>query len=463
MGEKCRFYADVQSLQSEVTGSNFLVTVSYPDGRKETFLVDFGLYQGSTDQEVLNYKIGFKPEKLVSIILTHAHVDHCGRIPMLYKHGATCRTLMTNDTMKVAEKLIINTESIISCDQDKEPIYNFQNLENALKEFRACEYDEFVKITPNIKVMFIQNQHIQGAASVYVVLSYKGEEDITLLFSGDYNSVNAFSSRRSTFPCNILERPLSMLILESTYGARKRDDVEHGLFKREIEQLVEERKTIIIPAFAFGRYQTVLYQLKQLEDEGVLGDIPIFMDGGLGLEITYLWKYLETVEIKDFIPYRAFAVEDRKQIMGLKTPKIVVTTSGMGNFGPAREYIPRYISEKWAAIYLTGYTSPDSVSRKILETQDGEVIKVSGIVREKHAIVKCTGEFSSHARKEDLVNLVRQFKKVNFLMLSHGDEEAKNSLSKSCYALENVKDVGIVDGKTDFRVNCYGLVKTFSI
>ena len=207
----------------------------------------------------------------------------------------------------------------------------------------------------------------------------------------------------------------------------------------------------------------MLYQLKQLEDEGVLGDIPIFMDGGLGLEITYLWKYLETVEIKDFIPYRAFAVKDRKQIMGLKTPKIVVTTSGMGNFGPAREYIPRYISEKWAAIYLTGYTSPDSVSRKILETQDGEVIKVSGIVREKHAIVKCTGEFSSHARKEDLVNLVRQFKKVNFLMLSHGDEEAKNSLSKSCYALENVKDVGIVDGKTDFRVNCYGLVKTFSI
>lgn len=177
MGEKCRFYADVQSLQSEVTGSNFLVTVSYPDGRKETFLVDFGLYQGSTDQEVLNYKIGFKPEKLVSIILTHAHVDHCGRIPMLYKHGATCRTLMTNDTMKVAEKLLINTESIISCDQDKEPIYNFQNLENALKEFRACEYDEFVKITPNIKVMFIQNQHIQGAASVYVVLSYKGEEE----------------------------------------------------------------------------------------------------------------------------------------------------------------------------------------------------------------------------------------------------------------------------------------------
>ena len=179
MGNKSRFYADLQSLQSTVTGSNNLVTVSYPDGRKEPFLVDFGMYQGSREQEELNDKIGFKPEKLVAIFLTHAHIDHCGRIPMLYKHGATCRTLMSNDTMKVAEKLLRNTESIISNDQLKAPIYNNTDLEHALKEFRACECEEFVQITENIKAMFIQNQHIPGATSVYVVISYEGEEDIT--------------------------------------------------------------------------------------------------------------------------------------------------------------------------------------------------------------------------------------------------------------------------------------------
>ena len=326
MGNKLRFYADLQSLQSDVTGSNNLVTVSYPDGRKEPFLVDFGLYQGSGEQEEWNEKIGFKPEKLVAIFLTHAHIDHCGRIPMLYKHGATCRTLMSNDTMKVAEKLLKNTEAIISNDQLKAPIYNNTDLERALKEFRACEYGEFIQVTGNIKVMFIQNQHIPGATSVYVVISYEGEEDITLLFTGDYNLVNAFSSKQTTIPSFILEKPLSLMVLESTYGSRKSKDVEKGLFKKEIEELVNERKTIVIPAFAYGRYQNVLLELKQLEEEGSLADVPIFMDGGLGLDLTYLWQYLDTVEIKDFIPKRAVAVEDRKQVMSLNIPKIIVTT-----------------------------------------------------------------------------------------------------------------------------------------
>ena len=98
--------------------------------------------------------------------------------------------------------------------------------------------------------MFIQNQHIPGATSVYVVISYEGEEDITLLFTGDYNLVNAFSSKQTTIPSFILEKPLSLMVLESTYGSRKSKDVEKGLFKREIEELVNERKTIVIPAFA---------------------------------------------------------------------------------------------------------------------------------------------------------------------------------------------------------------------
>lgn len=106
---------------------------------------------------------------------------------------------------------------------------------------------------------------------------------------------------------------------------------------------------------------------------------------------------------------------------------------------------------------------PDSNSRKILEAQEGEIIKVSGVVKEKHAIVKCTSEFSSHARKEALISFVKQFKKINFIVLNHGEEESKNSLSQTCYELDNVKDVGIMDGMTDFRINCYGLSKTFRI
>lgn len=469
MGQKTRFYFDVQSLQQGVTYSNNLVTVSYPNGEKEMFLVDFGMYQGSCEQmSKLNPEIKFHAENLVGILLTHAHIDHSGRIPMLYKNRASCRTFMTEDTMKVAEKLLRNTASIIAMDKLQDQIFDFNDLEHAIKEFRACEYDEFVQMTPNIKVKFIQNQHVPGAATLYIVISYPGEEDITMLFSGDYNIKNSFSERTTEIPSEILEKPLSMLMLESTYGSRKKKEEEKGKFRKEIAEFAKAGKTIIIPAFAYCRYQTILQELKFLQDEGNLStSIPIFIDGGLGIELTYLWKYLETVECKDFMPQNMRVVEERKSyLMSSKWQKIIVTTSGMGNFGPAREYIPNYISDKKAVIYLTGYASQDSTARKILEAEEGELLTVSGIVREKHAIVRSTGEFSSHARKEDLIEFVKKFTKINFLLLNHGDDEAKQALSEALYKFKEekkIKDIGIVDGMTDFRITKHKKVKTFPI
>lgn len=465
MGNKCRFYADVQSLQTEVTGSNNLITVSYPNGYKEMFLVDFGLYQGNDEQIVKNPLIGFHPEKLSGVLLTHAHVDHCGRIPMLYKYGATCKVFMTEDTMRITEKLLHNTAQIIESNKQAiKPIYTLMDYENALKEFRAVEYLNYVNITDNIRAMFIQNMHVPGASSVYVVISYPGEKDITLFFSGDYNYTNAFSSKEMEIPYYISDNPISMMLLESTYGSRKKYNDVMGLFALEMEQLVKEQKTtIVIPAFSFGRYQTILLELKRMQEKGTLNGIPIYLDGGLGISLTYMWKYLETVELKDFMPKNVLIVEERKSLMCDDSQKIIITTSGMGNFGPAREYLPHYISDENAVIYLTGYTSPDSTARKIYEAEIGDTITVSGIVRKKRAIVKCTSEFSSHAREEDLIDLTKKFKKINFLLLNHGDDVAKESLSENCYQLPHIKDVGIINGETDFRISCYGLVKTLHI
>ena len=452
----------MQSLQDDVTGSGNLLTVSYPDATKEMLVVDFGLYQGPDEQRTHNEVIGFKPEKLCGILLTHAHVDHCGRIPMLYKNGAYCRTYMTKDTMKVAEKLLNNTATIIA--NDENPIYSMSDLDACMKEFRACEYDDVIEITSHIRAKFTRNSHIAGAACIRVEISYPGEQEIVILFSGDYNETNAFSDYRTTLPYETLDEPISALVIEATYGARKKDESEIGKFERELMEYINQQKDILIPAFAFGRFQTILKVLHDMQERGDLDtSIPVYIDGGLGIEITYLWRHLETVDFKDFMPNNITVVEDRRSVMASKHQKIIVTTSGMCNFGPAREYIPYYISQKNAVIFLTGYSSEESTARKILDAEIGEVIPVLGVMREKKAIVTVTGEFSSHARKEQLVEFVSRFKKIGILFIEHGEEESKLTLARVCKELPNVKDAAIVDGKTDFRGNSYGFVKSFRI
>lgn len=459
MGERCRFYFDIQSLQDDVTGSGNLVTISYPDATKEMFLVDFGLFQGSDEQRKRNEKIGFKPQKLCGIILTHAHVDHCGRIPYLYKNGASCRAYMTKDTLKIAEKLLKNTAKIIASEEN--PIYSVADMELCTKEFRACDYDDVIEMTSRIRVIFTQNNHIAGAACVRVEISYPGEEDIVLLFSGDYNIKNDFSDSVTTIPSETLGNPVSALIIESTYGSKKRDENEKGKFERQVVEYINQGKTIITPAFAFGRMQTILKAYHDLQLCGDLStSIPIYIDGGLGIEITYLWRYLETVDKKDFMPENLIVVTDRKSVMNSKEQKLIVTTSGMCNFGPAREYIPYYISDENAVIFLTGYSSEESTARRILDAEMGDVIPVTGIMRKKKAIVTVTGEFSSHARKDELIEFVKQFKKIGLLLIEHGEEDAKLSLARACEELENVTDVAIIDGQTDFRGNRYGYIKT---
>lgn len=467
MGKRCMLYADIQSLQTEVTGSGTLVTANFPDGTKEHVLVDFGLFQGSDENVKLNSKIGFLPKDLSAILVTHAHIDHIGRIPMLYKNGANCKTFMTNDTLIVAEKLLNNTACILANNEKKdEQLYSIADYEKAMIEFRSCECDDVINITEHISVKFIQNQHIAGAAMIFICISYENERCIKLLFSGDVNNTHAFSTKHTTLPSWLKETELSMLMCESTYGARKKVPDEHGKFKREIEEFSKEDKTILIPAFSFGRFQNILLCLKELQDEGKLSlNIPIYIDGKLGIDITAIWAKLETVELKDFIPTDVQIVQDKKILMADKNPKIIVTTSGMGNFGPAREYLVHYIEDDNAVIYLTGYSSQGTASRTVLEGVYDEELQVNGIICHKKATVTFTGEFSSHAKKNELIEYIRSFAKVNCLLLNHGEAEQKISLAKSYKESykTNIKTIGIIDGKTVYRINSYGFVKSYQM
>ena len=464
MGTKNPFYVDIQSRQDSVTGSGNVVTVSYPDGSKDLILVDFGMFQGPVEQVEKNPELKFNPAKLTAIILTHAHCDHCGRIPMLYRLGANCKTFMTADTLSIAEVMLYDTATILEnsfCDK----LYDANDVETSLKYFRACKYNDEINVNSNISFRFIHNAHIAGAAMVYMKVSYSGFEDICILFSGDYKEEDVFLEP-TIIPEEILNKPLVMM-LESTYGAVTKKSEEQGVFRKEIAQEISKGKTIVIPAFAFGRTQRVLYELRQMQEERMLSlNLPIYLDGGMAIRITNKWERLESVKLTDFKPRGLHLVSDtdmRRHLMEDGKQKIIVTTSGMVSFGPARSYIPNYIGSKNACIYLTGFSTPESAARKILEAGDGAVIEVCGIMCKKSAEVHATYEFSSHARQDELVDFTQKFKKINFLLINHGEEESKNELGKQCMQCSNIKKVGIMDGATDFRVGPYGLIKTLKM
>ena len=464
MGKKNPFYVDIQSRQDNVTGSGTIVTVSYPDGSRDVILIDFGMFQGSEDQTLKNSELKFNPSNLTAIILTHAHCDHCGRIPMLYRYGASCKTFMTEDTMSISEIMLYDTAGIIEnsfCDK----IYNTEDVETALKYFRACKVNDEINVNSNIKFKLIENAHIAGAVMVYMQFSYPGFENINILFSGDYKEEDVFLNS-TIVPEEILNTPLTMM-LEATYGEDNREFSEVGKFKQEISEMILARKTLIIPAFAFGRTQRVLYELKMMQAEGLISrDIPIYLDGGMAIRITNRWGRLESVKVSDFKPVGLKLVADcemRKQIKNDEKQKIIVTTSGMVSFGPARDYVPYYIGLTNACIYLTGYSTPDSMARAILEAEDGKPLTVCGIMCVKNAKVCSTGEFSSHAKQSELVEFTQKFKKINFLLVNHGDENAKRDLGAKCMVKDNIKSVAIMDGRTDFRIGPYGLIKTLQM
>ncbi len=470
IGKRRHTYASIQSLQEGVTGSRTLVVITFANKESVMFLVDCGMYQGSVEEYEKNGRLDFKPKNLDFVILTHAHIDHCGQIPVLFSDGDSMPVYMTEDTMKIAEHLLDNTAKIVK--DNPHPIFNYQDLERAKSEFRAVDECVWEKVNlqgipGEIRMMFIRNEHIPGAASVCIEVAPENEQSFRLFFSGDYNISNAFSSKTTQIPCEILDKPISFFLMESTYGKTSKKQIENGKFAADVEKAIVEGKSIFATAFAYGRMQNILLVLKQMQERGTLSkEIPIYLDGGLGISLTMLFPSLKTVDVKDFLPDNLTFVTDRKILLSEKSEneqKIIVATSGMGNYGPAHDYIPAFIEKENWLIYITGFAAEGSNARKIAEAEKLEEVFVSGIVRIKKAEVCSTSEFSSHAKKEELIDFVKGFKKIEFLAWNHGSKESKEIMAKQSYMLENVKNVGIIDGMTMYRVNKDGYVKEFPI
>lgn len=465
MSNKSPFHADIMSLHQEVTGSCTLVTVRFPNEEKIKFIVDCGMFQEQIYEE-RNSVIPFDVDDIEFCMTTHVHVDHIGRLPLLVRKGFFNPIYATTDTCNLLPHALADSCRIINSDAKSKKIsalYQEDDVECTLKLLRPCEYDKTVQVHKNIRTTFFRNAHIPGAALILIQISYPEHKDINLLFTGDYNENNMFLEK-SILPEWVLELPIT-IIQESTYGDMDSTEI-HKCFNENVVSCLNENGTVIIPVFSLGRSQEILYILKKMQVEGEISiDVPIYFDGKLAFTYT---KMFETgkigirPEMMDFFPENMFYVSKdlRKVLLNSEEEKIIVSTSGMGSYGPVQLYIQKYLPRQNALIHFTGYVSEGTLGRKLADASSGTIVSVGGLLAAKRAKVCYTTEFSAHAKSDEMIKFLKQFKNLKLVLINHGATETKEIFAKRVIEQISPKDVGMLGEEYFFRVDPYGLVKT---
>lgn len=477
---------DIQTLNSAVTGSLHLCVCKFPDDETVRFVVDAGLFQERVEKvadadgliseninDIYNKNFPFNEDSLDFVLVTHNHVDHVGRLPLLYKNGYSGKTFMSMPTRELIPHSLHDSCKVLRETAKRRHVsalYTDSDVSAALEHFCGVPYGKpFFPVPDRVKVTFFKNGHLVGASMILVqVFAPFKDEVVNLLFTGDYNNQNMFF-KVPELPNWMYELPIT-IIQESTYGDMDSTDIV-PCFEKNLIRGISEKRSIVVPTFSLGRYQEVLYFLQGLQNKGVLDtNVPIFADGKLAATYTNMFLNNPLLEINpdmtNFLPQNITFVtggEERSDVIDDINSKIIVTTSGMGSYGPAQEYISKLISNPNAMIHFTGYTAEGTLGRRLKDTEIGDDVKVGSVMKIKRAEVLYTTEFSAHAKADQMVSFLNNFKHINFVIVNHGEPEVKEKFaSRILREVPNVKEVGIAGRDVFFRVNPYKYVKSMT-
>ena len=412
----------------EVTGSAHLITLD--DGYQ--ILLDCGLYQGNRkDMEKFNETWLFDPTQIDCLILSHAHIDHSGRIPKLVKDGYKGEIHCTHATRSLCAIMLLDSAKIQERDAEyynkrqkkkkkskkalRKPLYKTENVKEAMDLFISYPYDRRIEIRPGIELLFRDAGHILGSASVSLKIT---ENDKTTLigFTGDIGRPNR----------PILRDPLPMptvdyLICESTYGDKDHESKpgEEEKFLNIIKKTcIEKKGKLIIPAFSIGRTQEIVYMLDQLASAGLLPKIPVYVDSPLAVNATTIFgahpecydsdlhEYMLTDDnpfgFNDLTYVKEVAVS--KQLNHSHKPCIIISSSGMMNAGRVRHHLYNNIDNAKNTFLIVGYCAPNTPGGML--RAGIEKIKLYGEVKPINADIEVMESFSAHADRGEMMEFI---------------------------------------------------------
>ncbi len=425
-----------------VTGANYLLEGN-PNQKGETtkILIDCGLNQGSKQGEEENYeKFSYNPADVDAVIITHAHIDHTGRVPYLYRSGFRGKIYSTYPTKDFAEALLVDSQGLLRRDAEKkgmDPLYSLQDVNSVLDIWQGVKYHEKLRIK-EFDIEFFDAGHILGSS--FVKISAKDEvthETKTITFSGDIGNVMTPLVKDT----EQLE-DTDYIIMEALYGDRLHEPTENRKDKLEdaIEETVADGGVLMIPAFAMERTQELLYEINDLVENHRIQKVPIFIDSPLAIKLIAVYKkysddpdyfdqealslFRQGDEIFNFPGLKlTLTPEQSKEINTVPSPKVIIAGSGMSEGGRMIHHEYRYLSDPKSTILFISYQSPYSLGRKIVEGE--KLVKIFNEEIHVRCKVKSIGGYSAHGDQEKLLSWLRPMKdRVKKVYVVQSEEEA---------------------------------------
>jgi len=435
-----------------VTGSMHLVHA--PEGK---VLLDCGLYQGRrAESNRRNRELPVRPHELSAVVLSHAHIDHSGLLPMLVKHGYQGKIYATPATIDLCQAMLADAAHIQQADarylnrraekqgSDEPPVealYNLRDVELTLERMVALPYHQRRAVAPGVEVQLHDAGHVLGSAIVSLTVDDFGATR-HIVFSGDLGRHHMPILRDPEVP-----GPADLLLLESTYGNRSHGPIERtdDALAEVIDETIAREGKVLIPSFALERAQEIIFALKRLRVAGRLPKIPVYVDSPLTVRVSDIFaKHPDAFdhEAREYVergdsPFEfegltyVRSVEDSKAITRSSDPAVVISASGMCEAGRILHHLRAMIGDRRHTIVIVGWQAQHTLGRRLVEQRTR--VRVFGVEQERLADVRVLSGYSAHADEGDLVafaEAVRERGGQTRVALVHGEEPAQEHLAR---------------------------------
>ncbi len=423
----------------EVTGSCTLV-----ESNDFKFLVDCGSFQGeefSSEKNAQDFL--FDPVSIDFVLLTHSHLDHCGRLVKLMKDGFGGNIYCTAPTKDLVSVILLDAAKIMAEKRGIDPalLFGAEEVERLMGLMTTIAYNEEFKINEFVSIKLKDAGHILGSA-FFEVIARENNEEKKLIFSGDLGNSPAPIIRDTEFSDGA-----DVVVMESTYGGFVHEEREVGIkaIRDAIIETIKKKSVLIIPVFAVERSQEIIYELNDLVENNLIPKIPMFFDSPMGISALDIYKqyqdfYDDTTMalIKsgdDIFNFRGMKFTptsfDSKQINSIRPPKVILAGSGMCNGGRVLHHLKFNLSDSRAHVMLLSFQAKDTLGRKLMDGEKNVVINEENVkVRAKISVFGC---FSSHADEPRLENWIGHLQNPipKNIFINHGEEERSMALSEN--------------------------------